>query len=133
MSLRTIPVAAELLGLVAAGQPEALMIWEERDGRRQLTDRPETDPDTGELLWTAFVMPSAAERPEVLQVRVPARQQPVVTLFGPVALDNLSVNVRIDKSGRLAQYWSAAGIRDAGPGQRRNGSHGEQKTEQASA
>ena len=73
-------------------------------------------------------MSSAGDRPEVLSVRVPARQQPVLTQFGPVAVDNLEVNVRVDKSGRLAGYWNAAGVRDAAQPARRNGQV-EHKTE----
>lgn len=127
MPLRTLPIAAELLGLVAAAQPEALMRWDEKDGRRVLTEHQEKD-DAGDFLWTAYVMPTGTERPEVLQVRVPARQQPVVTQFGPVALDNLEVNVRVGKDGKLAQYWSATSIRDAGQAGKRNG-HQEHKPE----
>lgn len=128
MSLRTLPIAAELLGLVAAGQPEALMVWAEENGRRVLTDRQETD-DSGEPLWTAFLMSTLADRPEVLQVRVPARHQPVLSLFGPVAVDSLEVNVRVGKDGKLGQYWSAAAVRDAAQPGRRNGA--ELKSEQA--
>lgn len=115
MPLRTIPVAAELLGLVSAGQPEPLMRWDEKDGRRVLTDQQEKDEETGEPLWTAYLMPTGADRPEVLSVRVRARQQPVLTQFGPVAVDGLEVNARVGKDGRMAQYWSAAGIRDGAP------------------
>lgn len=116
--IRTLPVAAELLGLVAAGQPEPVMVWEDVAGRRTQTDRQEHDDD-GLPVWTGYLMPTTAERPEVIQVRFSARHQPVLTLFAAVAVDNLEVNVRVDKSGRVAQYWSAADVRDAG--QRRNG------------
>lgn len=125
--LRTLPVAAEMLGFVSAGQPEPLMIWEEKDGRRQLTDKQEQDDQTGEPIWTCYLLPTTADRPEVLSVRTRGRQQPVLTQFGPVAVDSLEVNVRVDKSGRLAQYWSAAGVRDAGQGGRKN--HQEHKPE----
>lgn len=132
MPLRTIPVAAELLGLVAAAQPEPLMVWEEREGRRTLTDRQEHDEETGEPIWTAYLMPVGSERPEVLSVRVRAPQQPVLTQFGPVAVDNLAVNVRVGKDGRMAQYWEAAGIRDAAQPAKRNGQP-EHKPEGAAA
>jgi hypothetical protein len=115
MALRTLPIAAELLGLVAAAQPEPLMRWDEKDGRRVLTDHQEKDENSGEPLWTAYVMPTGQDRPEVISVRVPARQQPVLTQFGPVAVDNLEAAVRAGKDGRLAQYWSASSIRDAAP------------------
>lgn len=132
MPLRTIPVAAEMLGLVAAGPCEPLMRWDEKDGRRVLTDHQEKDDDTGELLWTAYVMPTGTDRPEVLSVRVRATHQPVLTQFGPVAVDNLEVNARVGKDGRMAQYWSAAGIRDAAPGQRQKPhDKPEQKQDQA--
>ena len=112
--LRTVPVRAEDLGLVSAGQPEPLMIWEEQGGRRVLTDRQESDPETGELLWTVYGMPTLAERPEILAIRTRARHQPVLTQFGPIALDGLAVNIRKDRNGNIAQYWEAAGVRDAG-------------------
>ena len=116
MPLRTIPVAAELLNLVAAGPCDPVAVWEEKDGRRVLTDRQEHDEESGEPLWTAYVMPTGTDRPEVLSVRVRARQQPVLTQFAPVAFDNLEVNVRVGKDGRVAQYWSAGGVRDASSG-----------------
>jgi len=115
--IRTVPVAAEMLNLVAAGLCEAGMVWEDVAGRRTLTD-----PDTGELVWTAYLMCSAGDRPEILQVRVPAPQVPVLTVFGPVAVDFLEVGVRVDKAGKLAGYWSARGVRDAVQPGRRNGS-----------
>ncbi|MHC1559895.1 hypothetical protein ACR9E3_13140 [Actinomycetospora sp. C-140] len=124
--IRTLPIAAEMLNLVSAGQPEPVMVWEDQNGRRVLTDRQEHDSETGEPIWTCYVMPMGTERPEVLQLRVPARQQPVLTQFGPVAVDNLTVNVRVDRAGKLAQYWSAAGIRDAAQPGKRNG-HAEHK------
>ena len=131
MPLRTIPVAAELLNLVAAGPCEPLMIWAEQDGRRVLTDRQDADPETGELLWTAYVMPTGGDRPEVLSIRVRGPQLPVVAQFGAVAVDSLEVNVRVGKDGRMAQYWSAAGIRDAAPA--RNGHKPEQHKQEPAA
>lgn len=118
--IRTIPVAPEMLGLVAAGQPEAVMVWEDVAGRRTLTDRQEHD-DQGLPVWNCYLMPTAAERPEVLQVRVSARQQPVLPLFGAVAVDGLEVNVRKNKSGDLVGYWQAGDVRDAGQSGRKNG------------
>lgn len=137
--IRTIPVAAEQLGFVAAAPCEPLMVWEDQGGRRVLTDRQERDEHTpqcahdctahtGEPKWNAYVMPAGSNaRPEVLQVQVPARQQPVVTQFGAVAFDDLEVRVAIDKGGKLAGYWSARAIRDAAtPAARKNGHQGEQ-------
>ena len=123
--IRTLPVAAEMLNLVAAGPCEPVMVWEDQGGRRTLTDRQETDPDTGELVWTAYLMCSVGDRPEILQVRTSAPQALALTLFGPVAVDSLAVNVRVDKSGKLAGmagYWSARGVRDGAQPGRRNGS-----------
>ncbi|MEJ2860558.1 hypothetical protein [Actinomycetospora flava] len=121
MPLRTIPVALDQLPLVAAGPCEPQNVWEEQNGRRVLTDRQETDPDTGERLWSAYVMPVGTDRPEVLQVRVRADQQPVVTQFAPVTFDSLEVNVRVGKDGRLAQYFAGRGLRDAAQPGRKNG------------
>ncbi len=61
--IRTLPVAAEMLNLVAAGPCEPVMVWEDQGGRRTLTDRQETDPDTGELVWTAYLMCSVGGPP----------------------------------------------------------------------
>lgn len=115
--IRTLPVRGEELALVSAGQPEPVMIWEEVGGRRTLTDRQELD-DAGQPLWTIYAMPTLADRPEVIQVRVPARQQPVLTQFGPIALEGLMVNVRKNRNGDLVQYWEASGAADAGNGHR---------------
>lgn len=128
--LRNLPVDAAALGLVSVSQPDPLMIWEEKDGRRQLTDRQETNDD-GVLLWTAYVMPTQIERPEVLNVRVAAPQQPVLTMLGPVTIDGLIARVGVGKDGKASQYWEASSVRDAGHQGRRNGQHGEQKSEQA--
>lgn len=117
--IRTLPVNGEALGLVSAGTPEAVMVWEDIAGRRTLTDRQETDPASGQRLWTVYAMPTLAERPEVLQVRVTADQQPVLAMFGPIRLEGLTVNVRKDKSGNLVGYWNATGVADAGHGNRR--------------
>lgn len=63
--IRTLPIAAEMLNLVSAGQPEPVMVWEDQNGRRVLTDRQEHDDATGEPIWTCCVMPTGTERPEV--------------------------------------------------------------------
>lgn len=126
--IRTLPVNGEALGLVSAGTPEPVMVWEDIAGRRTLTDRQETDKDTGQRLWTVYVMPTLAERPEVLQVRVTADHQPVLAMFGPVKLEGLAVNVRKDKSGNLVGYWNATAAVDASHGGRKNG-HQEHKAE----
>lgn len=129
--LRNLPVDAAALGLIAVSQPDPQMIWEEKDGRRQLTDRQETNDD-GVLLWTAYVIPTQVERPEVLNVRVPAPQQPVLTMFGPVTVDGLIARVGVGKDGKASQYWEASSVRDGAPQPgRRQHSNGEQKTEQA--
>ena len=120
--IRNLPVAAELLDLVAAAPCEPLMIWADEGGRRVLTDRQERDEASGDPMWTAYVMPRIeGQRPEIVSVRVPAAQQPVVTQFGPVALDSLEVRVTVDRAGKLAGYWSARSIRDAVQPGKRNG------------
>ena len=118
--LRTLPVNAELHGAVATGHVEAVMIWEDQGGRRVLTDRQERDETTGHPLWTVHAMVPTGDRPELLAIRIPAPQQPVVTAFGPVDLHGLEVNVRVGKDGRLAGYWSAVGVADPAqmPGKR---------------
>lgn len=117
MPLRTLPIDAAPLNFVSAGQPEPVMVWEDVAGRRTLTDRQEHD-DHGRPVWTCYVMATTAERPEVISLRVPADQQPVLSQFGPVTLVGLEVNVRVDKAGKLAQYWAASEVRDGAQGRR---------------
>ena len=118
--IRTIPVDASQLGPVATGHCEAVMIWEDQGGRRVLTDRPELDETTGHPLWTVYVMVPTGDRPELLAVRVPAAQRPVVMAFAPIDLHGLEVAVRVDKAGKLAGYWAAVGVADPAhaPGRR---------------
>lgn len=119
--LRTLPIAADRLDAIATGQVEPVMIWADVDGRRQLTDRQEIDETTGELLWTIHALVRTGDRPELLAVRVPAPQCPVVTALGPIDLHGLEVNVRVGKDGKLAAYWSAVGVADPALAPRGNG------------
>lgn len=123
--IRNLPIDAEALGLVAAGPCDPVAVWLEQDGRRQMSDRQAVDDD-GVLLWNCYAMSAAGGRPEVVQVQVPAPQQPVLTTFGPLAFEGLICRVAVDRAGKLAGYWSARSVRDAGPAGKRNG-HQEHK------
>lgn len=116
--LRTLPIDPAPLNFVSAGTPEPLMVWGEENGRRVLTDRQEKD-EHGTPLWTCYLMPTSAERPEVINVRVPAHHQPVLGQFSAVTAVGLETSVRVGRDGKLAMYWSAAEIRD-GSGNRRD-------------
>jgi len=124
--IRTLPVNAEMLGVVATGHVEPVMIWEDQGGRRVLTDRQERDEQTGDDLWTVHAMVPGGDRPELIAVRIPARQQPVVTPFGPVDFHGLEVRINVNKTtGQLAGYWSAVGVADPAlsPGKRNGQEH----------
>lgn len=110
--LRMIPVDGERVGLVATGQVEPCRVWAERDGRRVLTDDVERDEVTGHQLWTVHAMALSGDRPEVVSVRVPAPTIPTPDPLSPVYFDRLTVNVRVDRAGKVAGYWSAAGMAD---------------------
>ncbi len=66
--IRTLPVDAEMLGAVATGHIEAVMVWADKDGRRQLTDQQERDETTGDELWTVHAMVPGGDRPELIAV-----------------------------------------------------------------
>lgn len=128
--IRNVPVNAQELNLVAAGPSEAVQVWDRSGDRAVMTDRQELDETTGDPLWTVYAMCAAGGRPEVIQVRVPARQQPVLTQFGALEFDGLEVRVNVGRDGKLAGYWSARAVTD--PAQR-PGKRDDHKPEQPAA
>jgi hypothetical protein len=115
-----LPVDSDRLGAVAAGHVEPVMPWiEGPDGKRRPGTVQETDEATGLPLWTVHVMIAGGDRPELAQVRVPSRDCPSPTPLAPIGFERLAVNVRLNRSGAIVSYWSAAGLAD----HRRQGQH----------
>lgn len=127
--IRNLPIAAELLDFVAAGEPEPVMVWTDEGGRRVQSNRQETDEATGDPLFNIFAMTAAGGRPEIVPIRVPAKVQPVLSMFAPLAFDSLEVRVAVDRGGKLAGYWSARGVREVGPARKNGHQGGEHKPE----
>ena len=113
--------------MVATGVVSVVPEWEEKPGGgRRPTDVQARHEDTGMPLWAVEVMyqQTAYGRVNsvVAAVQVQAMDQPNVTALGPIAFDELRVEVRIIKaSGVLVENWTAAGIAAPVPGSRRPG------------
>lgn len=104
-----IPVDGERAALIATGHVEPVQVWVEKDGRRQPGDQ-EKDEATGLDLWTVHALIVGDTRPVTIGVRVPSRECPAPAALAPVAFERLVVNARVDRNGKLATYWSAAGL-----------------------
>ncbi len=83
------------------------------------------------LLWNGFIGTFIVLMTRAVLIGAGGKEKwaalPVLSIFGPVAVDGLEVNARVGKDGRMAQYWSAAGIRDGAPGQQGRPKPGEHK------
>lgn len=112
--IREIPADSDRLALIASGHVESVHEWIERDGRRQPAEDQMRDEATGMPLWQVHCMAPGGDRPELVAVRVPARECPQPKPFEPVAFERLVVRVSVNRStGVLGGYWSAAGVADA--------------------
>ena len=120
-----IPVDAERAALISTGHVEAVVVWEEREGRRQPGPQ-EIDEATSLPLWTVHTLMVGDTRPVTVGVRVPARECPAPTALAPVGFERLVVNARVDRNGKLATYFSAAGLVDPRAQQGRRQGQGEQ-------
>lgn len=113
--MRTLPIDAAALRMLATGEVQPVAVWAElSDGsRRPVPDAQEKDPG-GMPLWTVTaIVPPAQEgdRSELLQVRVGAWEKPTVQEFAPVRFDGLVCRVSVNKrTGQLGQYWEARGL-----------------------
>lgn len=110
-----LPIDAERLALVSTGHVEPVVAWVEgSDGKRRPGTEQERDESTGLPLWTVHGMVPSGDRPTLVAVRVPARQEPAVTPLAPVAFERLEATARVNRnSGQLAVYWRAAGLAEA--------------------
>jgi hypothetical protein len=111
--------------MVATGVVDARFDWVETPGGgRAQSDQQSRDEDTGMPVWGVEVMYQQVQYGRtssvVASVTVPAYDRPEVTALGPIAFDNLRVEVRVIKTtGALVEYWSAEGIAAAVPGSSR--------------
>ena len=109
--IRTFPVDTDRLALLATGHVEPVHEWVERDGRRQPADEQSRDETTGLLLWTVHALVMSGDRPELVAVRLPARDTPEVDAQAPVRFERLECRVSVNRStGALSGYWAAAGL-----------------------
>ena len=113
--------------MVATGVVSVVPEWVERpEGGRRPSDVQARHEETGMPLWAVEVMYQQTAYGRVnsviAAVQVQAMDQPNVTALGPIAFDELRVEVRIIKaSGVLVENWTAAGIAAPVPGSRRPG------------
>ena len=123
--------------MIGTGVVEARPEWEEKPGGgRRPSDRQARDEDTGMPLWGVEVMYQQTSYGRVASVvgsvTLGALDQPQVTALGPIAFDNLRVEVRSLKTGGLVENWSADGIAaPTGPRGGRPGSAGPAPSEGA--
>lgn len=118
--MRSLPVDSNRIRMIGTGAVRPVTPWiDGPDGRRVPGVVQETD-DQGRPLWEVEVMAPGGpdDRAEVISVRVPAPQAPVVAEFAPVAFHGLWARVGVNKtSGKATQYWSAEGVQAQGRGQ----------------
>ena len=116
--------------MVATGVVSAVPEWVERpEGGRRPSDVQARHEDTGMPLWAVEVMyqQTAYGRVNsvVAAVQVQSVEQPNVTALGPIAFDELRVEVRVIKtSGVLVENWTATAIAAPVAGSRRPGPAG---------
>lgn len=104
------------MAFTGTGIVDKVMEWEETaDGKRRPSkERQARNEDTGMLLWTVevlYIQTSFGQRSTVTaKVQVEAPEEPKVRPLGPVGFTGLRVEVRINKSGGFAEYWTAEGL-----------------------
>ncbi|WP_028658669.1 hypothetical protein [Nocardioides insulae] len=100
----------------ATGIVDAVMEWEEspEGKRRPSKDKQARNEDTGMPLWQVevlYVQTSFGRRSTVTaKVQVEAQEEPKLRPLGPVGFEGLQVEVRINRAGGFAEYWSAEGL-----------------------
>ena len=112
--------------MIATGVVSPLPEWEDKpDGTgRRPTDRQARDEQTGMPLWGVEVVYQQVNYGRVgsvvATVTVQAVDQPQVSAMGPIAFDELRVEVRVIRaSGVLVENWTAERIAGAQPSARR--------------
>jgi hypothetical protein len=107
----------------ATGIVDPVMEWEETpDGKRRPSkDKQARDENTGMPLWgveVLYIQTSFGRRSTVTaNVTVEHESEPKpapMTPMTPIGFTGLQVDVRINKSGGFAEYWSAESIIETG-------------------
>lgn len=106
-----IPVDSTRFQPVATGNVSAVSEWTEVDGKRKRSDVQAVHPETRLPLWNIEILRKVREFGEekttAVMVEVGARSLPEVHSFAPIALKNLNVEFYVNRSGKLAERWSA--------------------------
>ncbi|WP_157571096.1 hypothetical protein [Nocardioides insulae] len=97
------------------GIVEPVMEWVETpEGRRRPGDVQARSEDTGMPLWAVevlYVQSSFGRRSTVTaKVTVGHEEEPRVAPLTPIGFTGLRVEVRTNKAGGFAEYWSAEGL-----------------------
>jgi hypothetical protein len=104
--------------MTGTGIVEPVMDWiETPDGKRRPGDTQSRDERTGMLLWAVevlYISESFGRKSTVTaKVTVGQEDEPKVAPLSPIAFNGLRVEVRTNKAGGFAEYWSAEGVLEA--------------------
>jgi hypothetical protein len=105
-----LPVDGSRLGTIATGNVSGVYRYQDESERKAGTARVQDLSEDGQPLWsveaTLVSEQYGTKTTQVIQVRIPAKVEPVVSL-GPVQFNMLTASVRLTK-GQV--YWEAEGI-----------------------
>jgi hypothetical protein len=110
----------------ATGIVDAVMEWEETpDGKRRPSkDKQARNENTGMPLWSVevlYIQTSFGRRSTVTaNVTVEHESEPKPAPMTPIGFTGLQVDVRINKAGGFAEYWSAESIIETGKSAQRS-------------
>jgi hypothetical protein len=110
----------------ATGIVDAVMEWEETpDGKRRPSkDKQARNENTGMPLWSVevlYIQTSYGRRSTVTaNVTVEHESEPKPAPMTPIGFTGLQVDVRINKAGGFAEYWSAESIIETGKSAQRS-------------
>ncbi len=104
--------------MTGTGIVEPVMDWEETpDGKRRPSKTQARDERTGMLQWgveVLYISESFGRKSTVTaKVTVGAEDEPKVAPLTPIAFTGLRVEVRTNKAGGFAEYWSADSLVEA--------------------
>lgn len=112
--LRTLPIDTSQMTLISTGKAAPRPVWVERsDGSRRPDPNGAQEKDeSGTPMWTVDVLldDDDADRSETLGIVVPSVTKPELPKWRPVQFSGLTASVRVDRNGKLAMYFAAAGI-----------------------
>jgi hypothetical protein len=110
--IRNLPVDAERLGLLAAGDATAAPEWAElADGSRRPTGNQAKDSESGQYIWLVDCLVTGGERAELINVQV-VGDEPKIEPLQAVIFEGLVAAVsKSKKTGLIGMYWSATGVK----------------------